>query len=443
MSEFKGNIPRRTFLKTSIPAAGALSFAALGVTRVLGAAQGSDRIRVGIIGAGGRGTGAGKNCIESSPGVSITAVADLLPEQADKAGKQFQVAPDRVFSGLNAYQQLLKTDVDLVILATPPGFRPTHFKAAIEAGKHVFMEKPVAVDPVGVRSVIETAKIAKEKKLAVVAGTQRRHQASYIETMKRIHGGDIGELVAGQCYWLGGGIWFRKKEGMTANMSDLEWQLYNWYHWDWISGDQVVEQHIHNIDVLNWCFNGPPKKFLAQGGRANRDNDILPLVKDTPDFARMGMTNGHPNILGNIYDHTTAELEYANGARVTSWGRHAPKSATRVGEHIVGTKGVSDCSGMIQGEKPFNFVGDKIDPFVSEHTDLIKSIRAGAPLNEGIRVAESTLTAIGIRMSAYTGREFSWEWLMNSSKLEIFPKEIKPGPGLFPPIAIPGTTPLI
>ena len=318
-----------------------------------------------------------------------------------------------------------------------------HFKAAVEAGKHIFMEKPVAVDPVGCRSIIESSKMAAQKKLSVICGTQRRHQTSYMETMKRIHGGDIGELVGGQCYWLGSGIWFRKKEGFTAALSDIEWQCYNWYHWDWLSGDQVVEQHIHNIDIMNWCFNGPPKKFMARGGRANRDAEIMPLVKDSPDFARMGETNGHPNILGNIYDHTAGELEYANGVRILSMGGHTPKSQGRVGERIVGTKGVSNCADTITGEKPFSFKGDETNPMILEHVDLQRSIRAGDAANEGIRMAETTLTAIGIRMAAYTGREFSWEWLMNSSKLDIFPKEIKPGPGIFPAIAIPGFTQLV
>jgi predicted dehydrogenase len=439
----KDPISRRDFLQTSVPAAGAVALTALNPNSVLGATQGSDRLRVGIIGCGGRGTGAGRNCVEAAPGVAITAVADLFQPQAEKAAKQFQVAADRVFSGFGSHEQLLKTDVDLVILAAPPGFRPMHFKAAVEARKHVFMEKPIAVDPAGCRAVIEASKLAKERKLAVVAGTQRRHQAGYLETMKRIHGGDIGELVGGQCYWAGSGIWFRTKEGMVAELSDFEWQCYNWYHWDWLSGDQVVEQHIHNIDVMNWCFNGPPKTFIAMGGRQNRDTDILPLVLNSPDFKRMGETNGHPNILGNIYDHIVAELEYPNGARVMSMSRHAPKSAGRVGERIVGTRGVSNCSDTIKGEKPYSYSAEQKNPMVQEHIDLIQSIRSGEPLNEGIRVAESTLTAIGIRMSAYTGREFSWEWLLNSSKLDIFPKELKPGPGLFPPVAIPGTTQLI
>ncbi len=440
----QNSISRRNFFQRSVPVATGVALAGMATRRAPGAVQGSDRIRVGIIGCGGRGTGAGQNCLAADKGVEIYAVMDLFKSQAEAAAKKFNVAGDRVFSGFDGYLQLLKTEVDLVILTTPPGFRPAQFKAAIDAGKHVFMEKPIAVDPVGCRQVIEASKLAKEKKLAVVAGTQRRHQASYIEVMKRIHGGDIGELVGGQCYWNGGGIWFRKKEGFTAGLSDLEWQCYNWYHWDWLSGDQVCEQHIHNIDVLNWCFNGPPKKIMAMGGRANRDADILPLVKDSPDFKRMGETNGHPNILGNIYDHTAAELEYANGARVMSMGRHAPnKSAQRVAERIVGTKGVSNCADTITGEKPYSFSGQQKEPMVQEHIDLIASIRSGSPLNEGIRVAESTLTAIGIRMSAYTGREFSWEWLLNSSKLDIWPKEIKPGPGIFPAVAIPGTTPLI
>lgn len=443
MDNQKESVSRRSFMQNSAIATGASLFVNLGVDRVLGATQGSDKIRVGIIGCGGRGTGAAKNCLDADPGVQITAVADLFRPQAEAAAKKYNVAADHTFSGFDAYQKLLKTDVHMVIIATPPGFKPAQFKAAIEAGKHVFIEKPVAVDPVGCRSVIEMSKVAKEKKLAVVAGTQRRHQTSYLEVMKRIQDGAIGELVGGQCYWNGGGIWFRKKEGFTAGLSDLEWQCYNWYHWDWLSGDQVCEQHIHNIDIMNWAFGGPPKKIMAMGGRANRDADILPLVKDTPDFKRMGETNGHPNILGNIWDHTCAELEYAGGVRVMSMGRHAAKSANRVGERLVGTKGTSNGADTIEGANAYRFSGDQRDPMILEHVDLIKSIRSGNPLNEGIQVSESTLTAIGIRMSAYTGREFSWDWLMNSSKLDIFPKEIKPGPGFFPAVAIPGFTPLV
>jgi myo-inositol 2-dehydrogenase / D-chiro-inositol 1-dehydrogenase len=417
---FRPALSRRDFVKLSAATTGAAMFAGLGVSRALGASAGSDRLRVGLVGCGGRGTGAAQNCRDSSPGVEIVALADLFPRQVEAAKTKLNVPAALTFSGFDAYQKLLATDIDLVILATPPGFRPTHFEAAINAGKNVFMEKPVAVDPVGCRAVIATAQKAKEKKLAVVAGTQRRHQPSYIETMKRIHGGDIGELVGGQCYWNGTGIWFREKKDWCASLTDFEWQCWNWYHWDWLSGDQIVEQHIHNIDVLNWAFGGPPVKFVGTGGRQTRGN-----------------------IPGNIWDHFAVEMEYANGARVMSMCRHTPKSTERVAERVVGTKGVSDCKGSIKGEKAFDFAGANPNPMVQEHADLIASIRSGEPLNEGERVALSTLTAIGGRMSAYTGREISWKWLLEGSKLDIFPKQIAPGAGIFSEIAMPGKTELV
>jgi hypothetical protein len=239
------------------------------------------------------------------------------------------------------------------------------------------------------------------------------------------NGGDIGELVSGNCYWNGDGIWFREKNDPKypdlAKLSDFEWQCWNWYHWDWLSGDQIVEQHLHNLDVVNWAFGGPPVKFYGMGGRQNRGS-----------------------IPGNIWDHFAVEMEYANGARVTSMCRHTPKSTTRIAERIVGTKGMSDCDkGLIKGEKPFNYSGENPNPYVVEHTDLINSIRNGTALNEGEQVAISTMTAIGGRMAAYTGREIKWQWLMEGSKLDIFPKNPGPGPGLFTPVPIPGKVELI
>ncbi|MBI5382617.1 MAG: Gfo/Idh/MocA family oxidoreductase [Opitutae bacterium] len=430
-------LSRRSFVQLSGTAASAAVLTGLGANRVLGATAGSDKLRVGVIGCGGRGVGAARNCMDADPGVEIVSLGDLFPVQVEKARIALQspekkkgevvtstrtanVPPDRCFSGFDCYKKVLATDVDLVILAAPPGFRPSHFAAAVEAGKHVFMEKPAAVDPVGCRAIIAAAKVAKEKKLGVVAGTQRRHEPGYIEVMKRIQAGEMGELVGGQCYWNGGGIWFREKKDWLAELSDFEWQCYNWYHWDWICGDHIVEQHMHNIDIMNWAFGGPPAKFQGMGGRQNRGN-----------------------IPGNIWDHFAVEMEYPNGARVLSMCRHAPKTATRVSERLVGTKGTSDCKGTIKGEKPFAYSGANPNPYVVEHEDLIKSIRSGNPLNEGEQVAISTLTAIGGRMAAYTGRELSWNWLLNSSKLDIFPKECKPGPGLFPPIPVPGVTELI
>jgi predicted dehydrogenase len=421
---FAPNVSRRDFMKMSAATAGAAALTSLTAPRVFGAAAGSDRIKVGVIGCGGRGPGAAIDCLKSAEGVEITALGDLFPWQVESAKKRLKLTDVKGFSGFDAYQKVIASDVDMVILATPPGFRPVHFAAAVEAGKHVFMEKPVAVDPVGVRSVIETSRLAKQKKLAVVAGTQRRHQPSYIEVMKRIHGGDIGELVGGQCYWNGDGIWFRKKDDPKypdlANLSDFEWQCWNWYHWDWLCGDQIVEQHLHNLDVMNWAFGAPPVKFYGMGGRQNRGS--LP---------------------GNIWDHFAVEMEYANGARVTSMCRHTPKSTTRVAERVVGTKGTSDCTNYIKGEKAFTYAGATPNPYVVEHTDLIASIRSGNPLNEGEQVALSTMTAIGGRMAAYTGREIKWQWLMEGSKLDIFPKNPAPGPGIFTPVPIPGSVELI
>ena len=417
----QSNVTRRDFVRIAALNAGAAALASVGAPRALGAAAGSDTIRVGIIGCGGRGTGAAQNALDSSPGVEVVAVADLFQQSAERARKLFQVSADNCFWGFDAYQKLLATDVNYVILATPPGFRPAQFAAAIAANKHVFIEKPVAVDPTGVRSVIATAKIATQKRLSVVAGTQRRHQASYIETIKRIHDGALGELTGGQCYWNDNSIWFREKTDWLAELSDFEWQCWNWYHWDWLSGDHIVEQHIHNIDVMNWAFGGPPVKFYGMGGRQNRGS-----------------------IPGNIWDHFSVEMDYANGARVSSSCRHAPKTATRIGERLVGTKGVAiPNNATITGAEPFVYAGPNINPMVQEHADLIASIRSNTPVNEAERVAESTLTAIGARIAAYTGREVSWKWLMEGSTLDIFPRKPGPGPGVFGVVPIPGVTPLI
>ena len=414
------DLSRRDFVRLSATGAGAALLAGASSNRVMAATAGSDRIRVGVVGCGGRGTGAAQNCLDSAPGVEIVAVADLFERQVVAAKKKLNLPNIQGFWGFDSYKQVLAADIDMVILATPPGFRPMHFEAAVAAGKHVFMEKPVAVDPVGCRAIIATAKRAKEKRLAIVAGTQRRHQPSYLETMKRIQDGAIGELVGGQAYWNGEGIWFREKKDWLASVSDFEWQCWNWYHWDWLSGDQIVEQHIHNIDVMNWAFGGPPVKFYGMGGRQNRGD-----------------------IPGNIWDHFAVELEYANGARVMSMCRHTPKSSGRIGERVVGTKGSSDCKGSIRGVTTFDYAGPNPNPLVQEHTNLIASIRKNEPLNEGEQVALSTLTAIGGRMSAYTGREISWNWLLNGSKLDIFPKQVGPGPGVYPKVPIPGSVDLV
>jgi predicted dehydrogenase len=322
---------------------------------------------------------------------------------------------ERCFVGFDAYKQVIASGVDMVILATPPGFRPLHLQAAIEAGKHVFMEKPVAVDPVGVRSVLQSSEMATQKGLGIVAGTQRRHQNVYNDIMKRVHEGAIGDIVAAQCYWNQGGLW---KVDRQQSMTDMEWQIRNWLYFAWLSGDHIVEQHVHNLDVVNWALKSHPLKALGMGGRQSRTD---------PSY-------------GHIYDHFTVEYEYPNGVRVMSMCRQIDNTASRVTEYLVGTKGRTEPgTGSIRGENRYRFEGQHNDPYVQEHTDLIASIRAGKPLNEGRQIAESTLTAIMGRISAYTGQEVTWEKAMASS-LNLMPEKFEFGPLPVPPVASPGTT---
>jgi myo-inositol 2-dehydrogenase / D-chiro-inositol 1-dehydrogenase len=420
------SITRRGFVKT----AAAASIAAT-IPGNLGLfAAGSDALKVGVIGCGGRGTGAAIDCLNAAPGVEIVALGDLFSDRVESSLKKLKetfpnrvnVAANRCFSGFDNYLQVCACpDVNLIVTAAPPGFRPIHLKAAVEAGKHVFMEKPVAVDPTGVRSVIASSELARQKGLAIVAGTQRRHQQHYLEIMKRIHDGQIGEIVAAQCYWNQGDLWVRKRE---SDMSEMEWQCRNWLYFSWLSGDHIVEQHVHNIDVVNWALGAMPKSIVGMGGRQ---------VRVTPEY-------------GNIFDHFCVEFEYPNGARVLSMCRQTKGCAERVEERIVGTKGMAHCtgnSGQITGKKPWKFEGTEINPYVQEHSDLIASIRSGKVLNEGRQIAESTLCAIIGRMSAYTGRAISWEWAMNSSKLSLAPARYEPGPNPVDEVPVPGITQLV
>jgi myo-inositol 2-dehydrogenase / D-chiro-inositol 1-dehydrogenase len=424
---------RRTFLKAG---------AALSALPLLGqtgtpVSAGSDRLRVGVIGCGGRGIGAMRNCVEADPSVQLYALGDLFPDRVDAAyqelvvgqgegerrraplpKEQCDVTRDRCFAGFDAYQSVINSGVDLVIMAAPPHFRPQHLEAAIQRGVHVFAEKPVAVDAVGARKVMSIGDLAQQKKLAIVAGTQRRHAANYLETMARIQDGAIGDLVGAQCYWLQEGLWHRGRE---ANWTDMEYQIRNWLYFTWLSGDHIVEQHVHNIDVVNWAFGGPPVKALGMGGRQSRTD---------PKY-------------GDAFDHFSIEYEYANGARVQSFCRQAPGCSHRVGERLVGTRGTSDPSGTITGQKAWKYAGEARDPMVQEHIDLIRSIRAGNPINHARRIAESTLTAILGRMSAYSGREVSYGWLLNNSQLNLNPAAYAFGPAPVVSAAVPGQTPLV
>jgi predicted dehydrogenase len=440
-----GRLSRRRFLQTSAAAATAVGTLGSSLPGVF--AAGSDTLRVGLIGCGARGVGAAMNCVLSSPGVEIVALGDVFPDRVEAALRRLKdntqpkewscsqpwrhadrvkATPETCFSGFEAYRKVLAAGVDLVILAGPPHFRPEHLKAAVEAGKHVFMEKPVAVDPVGIRSVLASSELARQKGLAIVAGTQRRHQASYIEVMKRIRDGAIGQVLAGEAFWNGPcvrtyGFYHERQPGW----SDMEYMLRNWYFYCWLSGDHVVEQHVHNLDVINWAMGSPPVEALAVGGRQWRVE---------PEF-------------GNIYDHFAVRYRYPNGAIVFSQARQINGTESRVGELLVGTKGRAS-AGRIEGDNAWTFTGPEPNPYEQEHADLIRSIRSGQPLNEGRTVAEATLTAIIGRMSAYSGRTVRWDWALNDSQLDLTPPEIKRdgyklGPAPKVPPAPPGNAELI
>ncbi len=412
---------RRGFLKAS---------AAVGTVAALGAnfahAAGSDIIKVGVIGCGGRGSGATGDCLNGAKAagaqVQIVAVGDAFAKNASGLAGKHKVPENKVFSGFDAYQKVLEAGVDMVILATPPGFRPYHFKAAIDAGKHVFFEKPVAVDPTGVRMVIKAAEMAEQKKLGVVAGTQRRHELSYQETIKRLHDGAIGDMMYMRVHWDGGGIWYRpRKEGM----SDTEYQVNNWYHYVWLCGDQICEQHVHNLDVAHWVLGGPPVSAYAQGGRAVRDS-----IGQKP---------------GQIHDHCAVLFEYPNGVNLWSTCRHWPGDGAG-GEYVVGTKGTSSPGGSfdVRGGEKFKAQKSPVSPYVQEHTDLLKSIMDGKPLNEGKQVAISTMMAVMGRMSAYTGKKVTWDFAMNKSTLNTMPAALDmKGAMPEPLVAIPGQEKLV
>jgi len=410
-------VSRRDFLKTSAVTLSAGSAILASSERLY--AAGSDTIRVGLIGCGGRGTGAARDLVTGAEGIEIVAMGDLAPDRlatsraqlAERIAPQLKVTDATAFSGFDAYQRVIASDVHMVIMATPPHFRPVHLKAAIDAGRHVFMEKPVAVDPVGIRAVMAAADLAAQQNLAIVAGTQRRHDPMYIEMMKRVHDGALGEIIGGQVYWNQGGLW---KFDRTPGMSDMEWQIRNWLYFTWLSGDHIVEQHIHNIDVANWAMGGHPVRANGVGGRQ---------VRVDPAY-------------GHIFDHFCVELEYANGAHVLSMCRQQDGTSRHVGEQFQGVRGraaSTDRTAEITGAAQWTWPSpeQRVNPYVQEHTDLIAGIRAGKPLNEGRQVAESTLSAILAREAAYTGRAITWDEIANADL------DLTPGPMQFGPIAIP------
>jgi predicted dehydrogenase len=358
-----------------------------------------------VLGCGGRGSGAVMNCLEADDGVEIVAVADAFPDRlgsglekikqwceknGQSAAQRVKVTPETTFLGFNGYKDLLALkEVDLVLITTPANFHPVHLEAAVRAGKHVFMEKPAAVDPPGARKIIEAGELAAQKGLAIVAGTQRRHQAKYLQNAHAIARGAIGRIVGGRVWWCGGGSSTPPRR--ESGWSDAESLVRNGYRFSMMSGDHIVEQHVHNLDVVNWFLGRPPVLALGFGGRARRQG-------------------------GNQYDFFSVDLDYGENVIVHSMCRQVKGCFTRVSEQFLGTEGSAWGDGKIEGKAvAVPDFEEKGGPYVQEHRDLIRSIRAGEPLNEARGVAESTLVAIMGRISAYTGQIVRWSDLTKNA----------------------------
>jgi len=439
---------RRQFLRdTTLGAAGAAVAAQFPFVLTSHAAP-DDPIRIGLIGCGGRGTGAvldalgaatevvyptsgyhtedaAKDARAVAKNVQVVALADVFRDRLQRCREQLNqigmpVNEDLCFTGFDAYQKVMAlAEVNYVLLATPPFFRPAHLRAAVEAGKHAFVEKPVAVDATGVRSVIESGEIAKRKGLTLGAGTMRRRENGSRETIKRIHEGAIGEVIACEAIWSGGELWSVDRQ---PSWSDMENQLRNWPYYTWLSGDFIVEQFVHNLDMINWGVGEHPVRAFGLGGRQ---------VRTDPKF-------------GNIYDHFAVEFQYANGVRCFALDRHTNGSDGRVEEVFLGSKGAARV-GLFggwavqpKGGPMWRYRDLNNNPYHQEHAEFVASIREGRALNEARQVAESTLTAIMGRETAYSGKLLEWDDALNS-KQDLSPAKLELGPLPTLPVAMPGT----
>lgn len=422
---------RRDFLKSSTMGAvgGVIATQLSSVPYVHPA--GSDTVKIGLIGCGARGTGAATDALNAAPNVKLIAMGDVFRGRLDNSLKALMkkqpggvnVPEERCYVGFDAYQKVIASGVDYVILATPPGFRPEHLRAAVAAGKHVFVEKPVAVDGPGIRTCLEIYEQAEAKGVNIVAGTVRRRMIGYLETIKRVHDGAIGRILAARCYWNTGGLWVKRRQ---PEWTDMEWQLRNWVYFTWLSGDHIVEQHVHNLDVVNWAMGAHPVRAVGMGGRQ----------------ARTGPAYGH------IYDHFAIDYEYEGGCHLMSMCRQIDGCEKNVSESLTGDKGWCqlDILGVnryiITGTNSWRHVGKENNAYVQEHTDLIESIRAGRKINDLKNITESTLTAIMGRMSAYTGKAISWKQALNSTE-KLGPAKLQWGDLPVPPVAIPEQTELV
>lgn len=367
-------------------------------------AQASDTVRIALVGCGGRGSGAASDALQV-PGTKLVAAVDIFEDRVrgsvnrlkSQRADQVDVSPDHHFIGFEAYKEAIAL-ADVVILATPPGFRPQQFEEAVRQGKHVFMEKPVAVDGPGIRKVLAAAEEAKRKNLKVGVGLQRHHEAGYRETVQRIQDGAIGDVVAMRCYWNGNTPWVKRRADLERNLgrklTEMEYQLHNWYYFVWLCGDHIVEQHIHNLDVCNWVKGDYPKFAYGMGGCE---------VRKGIDY-------------GEIFDHHAVEFEYADGVRMFSQCRHQLGCWNSVSEHVVGSRGTADVGAHqlrpVQGE-PWRS-RERTNGYTQEHVELFKAIRSNSDYNEAFNGAYSTLTAILGRVATYTGRKVSAEQVLNS-----------------------------
>lgn len=378
------NTSRRNFLTTSSAAAGLALTGGLSLVRSAHAA-GSDVLKVALVGCGGRGRGAAENITEAAKilnqPLKIIAVADAFEKRAKAAASDLGLPSDSVFVGLDAYQKAIAASPDLVILATPPGFRPIQYKTAIEAGKHVFMEKPCCVDAPGYRMLGQANKLADTKGLKVGVGLQRRHQAEYLRGIEQIQEGKLGHINLLRVYWNGPAIWNRSREDW---MNELQYQVHNWYHFAWLSGDNICEQHVHNLDVANWVKGAHPVEANGMGGCITR-------------------YTGDNKGTGQIFDHHFVEFTYADGTKMYSQCRHQPGTWGEISEQVHGATGSRPVP-LRRGPKL-----DSGNPYVQEHIDLIRAIRSGAKYNEGHYGADSTFTAVLGRMATYSGLVIKWD----------------------------------
>ncbi len=422
---------RRDFLKTSVFASGVLAAPGI-LPGNLFAKENSDTLAVGLIGCGGRGSGAADQALKADKNVVLVAMGDAFEEQLQKSLHSLQksqpekvkVTPEKCFVGLDAYQKVIDSGVDVVLLATPPGFRPVHLKAAINAGKHVFCEKPMATDAAGVRSVFETAKAAREKNVSLVAGFCWRRDVPRREFYKRIHEGAIGDIRAIYATYYTGPV--KPMPSLTerpAAMGDLEWQLRNWYNFVWLSGDGYVEQACHSVDKVAWAMKDePPLKAVAVGGRQT------------------------PNNQGNIFDHMFVVYEFANDVRAFVGQRQVANTYSENSDYLMGSAGVGKIPGWqaptIKGKETWRYheTGPKTDMYQNEHDEFFASIRSGKAINDGQWMTQSTLMGIMGRMAAYSGQEITWEQALNAQE-KLVPDQLDWKMKLeIAPMAMPGVT---